>query len=750
MNKIDWKNKFQNTRLWRLFNRPLVQNVLVGVLYVLALVFLLGGNISFNQALTLDEVANRTIQAPVQARVEDEDATERLRQEAENNVMKSYQEDSNALSDAMEEINHFYRQLDLILQIPVPEIKEPEEEEAEPKNEAEEDGEQLDPEEIANLTDDQRRQEVEKILLQYHQLITGDVQEETKKMAAYLLNAPDDELTQMANLTAYLVNITMSKPVTEEFLENTRTTFMQQIVNTGYPEEAEKVVSIVGAHALRPNMIYDEEATERARVAARDEVEPVTKTIKAGEIIVREGDRVTREQISILEQLGLQDRQNHLPEYIGLLMLVVMTGNIVLMLVKRYYTHIYKNRKLLYLVALIMVIVLFFSRLIIAIQPSSFPEFHQMAGFMAPVAACSFLVAIMVDVRLAYVVNMLMTLYLGIMSEEYALQAMGVAFVGGGISVYFVTRFSRTSDLTKSGLYVALVNMLTVFAFAMMDNTIGIKNGLIGMGLGFINGLLCSILTIGLLPYLENAFSITSTIRLLELADPSNPLLKRLLMEAPGTYHHSLMVGNLAEATAPLIQADAVLVRVGAYYHDIGKMKRPEYFVENQQAIANPHERIAPALSAMIITGHVRTGIEMARQYNLPPQITDFIACHHGTSLAGYFYAQAVREDGKENVKENNYRYEGPKPRSKEVALVMLADASEAAVRSLSEPTRDKIRTMVHNIIKGKLADGQLDECDLTFHDLDIIGDRFCEMLENIYHKRIAYPDARRKGSART
>ncbi|HPF21568.1 MAG TPA: HDIG domain-containing protein [Syntrophomonas sp.] len=201
------------------------------------------------------------------------------------------------------------------------------------------------------------------------------------------------------------------------------------------------------------------------------------------------------------------------------------------------------------------------------------------------------------------------------------------------------------------------------------------------------------------------------------------------------------MVGNLAEAAAEAVGANALLVRVGSYYHDIGKIRRPEYFVENQQGNINPHAKIAPALSALIITSHVKEGLEMGREQHLPQSIMDFIAGHHGTSLTKYFYGRALEEDGGDNINEDNYRYIGPKPQSKEVALVMLADAAEAAVRSISEPTSEKIRDMVRKIIRDKLNDGQLEECDLTFRDLDIIAATFVRVLEGIYHRRVEYPE---------
>jgi len=255
------------------------------------------------------------------------------------------------------------------------------------------------------------------------------------------------------------------------------------------------------------------------------------------------------------------------------------------------------------------------------------------------------------------------------------------------------------------------------------------------------NGILSSILTIGVLPYLESTFKITSPVRLLELSYPGNPLLKRLLTEAPGTYHHSIIVGNLAETAAEAIGGDTLLTRVGAYYHDVGKLKRPYFFIENQLNTDNPHDKIAPTLSTLILTSHVKDGVELAREYKVPEDIISIVEQHHGSGLCTYFYHKAVENGQNEGIDEDEFRYEGPKPKTKEAALVMLADSVEAAVRSLQNRTHGRVEGMVRKIIKDKLMDGQLGECDLTFKDLDVIAAAFMQVFSGIFHARIEYPD---------
>ena len=463
--------------------------------------------------------------------------------------------------------------------------------------------------------------------------------------------------------------------------------------------------------------------------------------MKVGEIIVREGDRVTAEQISVLEQLGIQRTQNYALTMLGLAAFLLISFWLVREFLKRYYKDIYKNDRLLLLLGLIVIIVLLITRFMTGIQIVDRPEINALSGYLAPIAAGSMLTAILLDNRLAFFITMIMALTVGLMTETHQLAFVIVAFVSGTVGIYQVSHFNQTNDLAKSGFYIAVANVATILPMTFISGNVTFSTLAFGSLFGVISGILSAVLMIGALPYMENGFSITSMIRLLELSNPNHPLLKRLLMEAPGTYHHSLMVGNLAEAAAEFIGANSLLVRVGSYYHDIGKIKRAEYFVENQLGHDSPHNKIAPALSALIIISHVKDGVEMGREARLPQIIIDFIAEHHGTSLTKYFYSRAIEEEGEGMANEESFRYEGPKPHTKEVALVMLADAVEAAVRSVTNPNLDSIRAMVRKILRDKLNDRQLEECDLTFKDLDVIANSFCKVLEGVYHKRIEYPD---------
>ena len=300
-------------------------------------------------------------------------------------------------------------------------------------------------------------------------------------------------------------------------------------------------------------------------------------------------------------------------------------------------------------------------------------------------------------------------------------------------------KFSKRFDLIVTGLKISLAGVVIVSCVYLLEKfLIDIDNLLIlrDLMLIFLNGILSGIIALGTLPILESTFGIMA-----ELADHNQPLLKRLQFEAPGTYHHSLMVSNLAEAAAESIGANPILARVGSFYHDVGKLKRPLFFVENQSyfGIENPHTKLNPRLSKMVITAHPKDGVEIAKEYHLPSVIHAFILQHHGEGLASYFYNQAVAEEGVENVKEEQFRYTGPKPNMKETAILMIADAVESAVRSLKSPSNEEIEEIIEKIIKDRLNDGQFSDCPLTLKDLKVIATTFNRILRGMQHNRIKY-----------
>ncbi|MEN6460082.1 MAG: HDIG domain-containing metalloprotein [Syntrophomonas sp.] len=691
------------------FRNSTTQRVLGILIFFAIMIFILLSNFSPKQVmLRPDEVANRDIVSNIQTVIIDTRQTEELQKQAQSKVQKVYQEDKYALPNAQSEVNNFFSNL----------------------------------KDIVNSQDSDKKIQLEDLLKSSIKQNQGiKISSNVSGLAKYILNSRPQDIEQMNQAARYVVETVMNSPIKKETLPAIYIEADGQIRGLAYASQAKEIIKIVVINSVKPNLIYNKEATDKAIKEAVDAVKPVQKTVKSGEIIVREGERVTPDQISVLEQLGIQRSKSYPLTLLGSGAFILIIFWLIVEFLRRYYSEIYNNDKLIVLIGIIFILVLLVTRFLTIIKISDQPEVNSLIGYLAPVGAGSMLLAILIDDRLAYFLTMIMALFVGLLTDGNQLLFTIVAFVGGTVGVYQVSKLSQTSDLAKSGFYIAVANILTIITLSLMAGNITLNVALTGIMLGAINGILSAILMIGLLPYMESAFSITSMIKLLELSNPNHYLLKRLLLEAPGTYHHSLMVGNLAEASAESVGANPLLVRVGAYYHDIGKIKRPEYFVENQRGFDNPHEKIAPALSALIITSHVKEGLELARESRLPLIISDFIAQHHGTSLAKYFYSRALEEDLDGQISEESFRYEGPKPQTKEVALVMLADSIEAAVRSLQEPSTESIREMVRLIIRDKLDDRQLEECDLTFKDLDIIANSFCKLLEGIYHKRIEYPE---------
>lgn len=506
-------------------------------------------------------------------------------------------------------------------------------------------------------------------------------------------------------------------------------------------EQKSFLISLINNY-LRPNFIYNEEATKAKIEAAVEAVTPVRVTVKQGEKIIGEGEIVTQDHIAKLEALGVLKARAPFKSVVGIAILVILSLIMVMVFLYHYRRNIYRNEGYLLLLGLIVIVSLILAKIIIAIEITS--NIAALLGYMVPFAAAVMLIAILLDTKLALLINAILAVMLGIITGNQLNFAV-VSLFTGMAGVFSVSKLSQRSDLVKAGLvYISATHFIGIIAVELTTKGETASALLVffsAIAFGLINGIFSSVLTIGMLPFLESAFGITSAVKLLELANPSQPLLKRLLLEAPGTYHHSIVVGNLAEAAADAVGGESLLVRVGAYYHDIGKLRRPYFFIENQLSCENPHDKIAPSLSTLIITSHTKDGVEMAREHKLPQPVIDIIEQHHGTSIVSYFFNRALENDKNESVSEEDFRYEGPKPQTKEAALVMMADSVEAAVRALQKPTPGRIEGLVRRIIKDKLHDGQLDECDLTFKDLDVIANTFVRVLSGIFHARVEYPE---------
>lgn len=366
-------------------------------------------------------------------------------------------------------------------------------------------------------------------------------------------------------------------------------------------------------------------------------------------------------------------------------------------------------------------------------------SYPQLTPLYIPVASLAMLTMLLFrDLQLVFLMSFTSSMIVAFMTGG-GIEMMIMFFLSSLVGAYTVKGARTRGRLIAAGIYVSLTQVLS--AFLLNPSWEPTTFDIVFKPL-FINGIICFFFVVSTLKIFETIFGEITHFTLLELADSSNqPLLKKMILEAPGTYHHSLIVSNLAEAAADAIGAHGLLARVGSYYHDIGKMIKPEYFTENQMVSGNKHDDLEPSMSRLVILNHVKEGIELARKHRLNQKIIDFIPQHHGTALIFYFYQRALAESGGDKIDEDNYRYPGPKPQTREAAIVMLADSVEGATRSLDDHTPARVEEVVHKVINNKFIDGQLDECYLTLKDIEVIADVFARVLTAMYHGRVKYPE---------
>ena len=546
--------------------------------------------------------------------------------------------------------------------------------------------------------------------------------------AAAAANATKNDLAAAQRVTLSAVDQVLADGVREGELATARERARVIVRLAALPPGLVALASEVAAAALRPTMEIDVAKTAERRATADDVVMPVRVRVQRGESILRKGDVVTPTHLQILAMAGMYPSRITWTAFGGLTIIIALLLLATGVYLRQYEPEIWATNRYLVLWCLIVV-----GTLLLA-QTLGAPRFSD---YLMPAAVGPMLLGILLRPRLAVFTAGVVAVLVGLVAERQ-LALVVVAFVGGIVGVFATRQIHRRSDFGVAGLLIGIANASAAAGIGLIDGT---PTSVVAMNAGYAgaNGLLAAVMTIGILPFLEQLFGLITPIKLLELANPTHPLLRRLQLEAPGTYHHSIMVGNLAEAAAEAVGADALLVRVGTYYHDVGKLRRPAFFVENQMGIENPHEKMAPSLSALTVASHVRDGLDLAREYGLPQTIADFIPQHHGTTRLAYFYHQALERG--DAIDEAAFRYEGPKPQTPETAIVMLADAAEAAVRSLTRPTPDRLEEVVRRLIREKLEDGQLDECGLTFRDLDRIAAAFVRILTGIMHPRLEYPD---------
>jgi putative nucleotidyltransferase with HDIG domain len=519
-----------------------------------------------------------------------------------------------------------------------------------------------------------------------------------------------------------------------------------------FPPDVRGVMVKIVNNLLSPNLTFDRQETNRRREVERSLVKPVFFSIEKGEILVRKGQRVAEEDLLKLDALRAERRKG------GAVVMVVGFFLLTGFFVAAFYIFSTKNirkvsptnKDILFFI-LVLILSLGMARISVVVAEGiagTFPGVSLSAYYyFFPVAAGAMLIRIVLNSEVALIYSIFVSLLTGLLLGEGIFLPL-FYLIGSLVGAHSVARCDQRTQLIKGGLLVGLTNFLLIFFQEMSAARIFEMDTLFSLLMGLAGGIIAGIIVVGITPVVESVFGYTTDIKLLELANLDQPILKEMLMKAPGTYHHSMIVGNLAETGARAIVVNPLLARVSAYYHDIGKIRKPQYFIENQMTKSNRHDKLTPSMSSLVLVSHVKEGIELAKARKLGNKIISIIRQHHGTRRINYFYQKAKEQENPEvqEVDERDFKYLGPKPQTREAGLVMLADAVEAASRTLDDPTPARIQGLVQKIINEIFIDGQLDECELTLKDLNAIAKSFNIVLNAIHHHRIEYPESQPEG----
>lgn len=548
---------------------------------------------------------------------------------------------------------------------------------------------------------------------------------------SYFINADEEVLNRMFVLAEKTLASVLNEGLTEkDFEENSLPKIIRRNIDVNTTNKQIKIITALLEQVIVPNMIVDEEATSNLRKIARESVAPITVKFYKGDTIVKVGEPITQVKKEALSKAGYNILRINIKGILGIFCLVCI-GIFSVYSYLKYFEHKFLDRRHMAIVAFLSI----FAASLSVLLPLNW------SVFLLPFPFFTMTLSVFLNPRTSFFITVTL-LTIITLSLQFSALAMSVFILSVIISTIGMTtiKYSRRFDLIKVGGYTALFMALIIVCVYYDLGTKLIQDILAGIANGFFSG----IIALGMIPILENIFKVITMFGLAELGDYNQPLLKKLHEAAPGTFEHSLRVSNLTESAAEAIGANPILARVGALYHDVGKIVRPLFFVENQtySGIENPHEKLTPRSSKMIITSHTKDGIALAKEYHIPDVIQDFIVQHHGDSLASYFYNQAVAQEGVENVKEEQFRYTGPKPNSKETAILMIADAVESASRTLKDHSQEELDALINKIIQDRLNDNQLSESPLTLKDIKIIAATLSRVLRSVFHKRIKYQEA--------
>jgi len=552
-----------------------------------------------------------------------------------------------------------------------------------------------------------------------------------------ILTLPEESWNQVRIETRALLYQVMRQ---EEIHAETLPVVLEQRVPALVPldlpqDEATLVTALVQKFVL-PNSFFDQNATQQARDLAAEESGPVFRTIRNGEVIVREGSVISELEMEILVQLGFTSQQRNWQDSILIGLFSLCASVVFGLYLMKVQPEVLKNARQELLLLLLLVVFIVLAWLLIPSGP--------LLLYFFPSAALGMLLATKVG-QPAAIGAMIYLSGISGWIDGSSLFVAALVLLNGLTAVLTLPRYEQTGSIFRSGLLGGVSGAVVRLAFSTSELRVAPISFLLEAAVSIAGGIISGGLTLGGLFLLAPIFDLATTFRLIELSHPNHPLLQRLLREAPATFHHTMMVASMTEQAAERIGANVLLTRAGTYYHDIGKLARPYFFVENQKGLKNPHDRLDPQTSVDIIVGHVRDGARLARQYGLPSQVRAFIPEHHGTMRVSFFYQKAVEAAGGEVslVDESLFRYPGPRPQSRETALLMLADGCEAATRAASPSSVEEVKKVVDAIFDARIRDGQLDVCPLTLKELQIVKETYIELLRGVYHPRIKYPDSK-------
>ena len=566
-----------------------------------------------------------------------------------------------------------------------------------------------------------------------------DITNPNKKEAVvnFVLNSSNNNLNVILQSADIVLNKYLKKGLQDGEIESyTNDDAIKGALGYNLSTNQLMVISGILECVIMPNLVIDDYATDVARKNAKNLIKPYTVTFKKGDTILKPDEILTQVKRDALRKSGYSLLEINKGGVIGILLFTLLCAGILISYIK------FKEKKYddprYYMIMGILYTLL--TLMCVAISSN-----NDLSNYLMPIPAFTIIMAIFTTPTLAFIATII---FIALISATLFLEPQFITiFVFGALaSAFFVSKISytRRQDLVKCGVWTGLLMSIFIIVIAIFENQLSSSSFVLSLKISLwalINGMLSGIISLGIIPVFESTFKAITPYGLIELADHNSPILSKLQSKAPGTYHHSLMVANLCEAAAEAIGADPILARVGAFYHDIGKLQKPFFFIENQSyfGVENPHNKLNPRLSKMVIISHTKDGVEIAKKNGLPQEIINFIQQHHGEALAGHFYNQAVQLEGKENVQQEHFRYAGPKPNMKETAILMLADAVESAVRSLKNPSADEIENMINKIITERLNDGQLSDSPLTLKDIKLIAITFNRILRGMQHDRVKY-----------